>query len=85
MPDRARSFARPRRRPGRQEIQQRPPATGNTVLTIAWHLLSDPAVHYTDLGPAFYDSKAGRQRHARNLIRQLEHLTGKKVTLNEAA
>jgi transposase len=60
-------------------------ATGNTVLTIAWHLLSDPAARYTDLGPAFYDSKAGRQRHARNLIRQLEHLTGKKVTLNQAA
>jgi len=60
-------------------------ATGNTVLTIAYHLLCDPAARYTDLGPAFYDSKAGRERHARNLIRQLEHLTGKKVALNEAA
>jgi transposase len=60
-------------------------ATGNTVLTIAYHLLSDPAARYTDLGPGFYDSKAGRERHARNLIRQLEHLTGKKVALAEAA
>ncbi len=60
-------------------------ATGNTVLTIAYHLLCDPAARYTDLGPAFYDSKAGRERHARNLIRQLEHLTGKKVALKEAA
>ena len=59
--------------------------TGNTVLTIAYHLLSDPTARYTDLGPGFYDSKAGRERHARNLIRQLEHLTGKKVALNEAA
>jgi transposase len=60
-------------------------ATGNTVLTIAYHLLSDPAARYTDLGPGFYDSKAGREHHARNLIRQLEHLTGKKVALEEAA
>jgi hypothetical protein len=59
-------------------------ATGNTVLTIAY-LLSDPDARYTDLGPAFYDSKTGRERHARHLIRQPEHLTGKKVTLNEAA
>lgn len=59
-------------------------ATGNTVLTIAYHLLSDPDARYSDLGPGFYDSKAGRERHARNLIRQLEHLTGKKVALNEA-
>jgi transposase len=39
-------------------------ATGNTVLTIAYHLLADPTASYTDLGPAFYDSKTGRQRHA---------------------
>ena len=60
-------------------------ATGNTVLTIAYHLLSDPDASYTDLGPAFYDSKTGRERHTRNLIRQLEHLTGKKVALSQAA
>jgi transposase len=60
-------------------------ATGNTVLTIAYHLLSAPEAHYTDLGAGFYDSKTGRERHARNLIRQLEHLTGKKVALKEAA
>jgi transposase len=44
-----------------------------------------PTARYTDLGPGFYDSKAGRDRHARNLIRQLEHLTGKKVALEQAA
>ena len=60
-------------------------ATGNTILTIVYHLLSDPAARYTDLGPAFYDSTAGRERHTRNLIRQLEYLTGKKVALSQAA
>ena len=60
-------------------------ATGNTVLTIACYLLSDPDARYTGLGPAFHGSKTGRERHARHLIRQLEHLTGKKAALNEAA
>ncbi|MGO9218606.1 MAG: IS110 family transposase [Streptosporangiaceae bacterium] len=60
-------------------------ATGNTILTIVYHLLSDPAARYTDLGPAFYDSTVGRERHTRNLIRQLEYLTGKKVALSQAA
>ncbi len=26
-------------------------AVGNSILTIAWHLLSDPDAHFTDLGP----------------------------------
>jgi transposase len=60
-------------------------ATGNTILTIVYHLLSDPAARYTDLGPAFYDSTLGRQRHTRNLNRQLEYLTSKKVALSQAA
>jgi transposase len=58
-------------------------ATGNSVLTIVWHLLSDPDARYRDLGPDFYESKINKQRRERDLIRQLEHLTGQKVTLRE--
>jgi transposase len=56
-------------------------AVGNSVLTIVWHLLSDPEVRYCDLGPDFYQSHSNRQRQERNLIRQLQQLTGKTVTL----
>jgi transposase len=56
-------------------------AVGNSVLTIVWHLLSDPDARYRDLGPGFYESRIDRQRRRRDLIRQLEHLTGQKVYL----
>jgi transposase len=56
-------------------------ALGNSVLTIVWHLLSDPDAHYQDLGPDYHESKINRQRRQRDLIRQLEHLTGQKVNL----
>ena len=32
-------------------------AVGNSVLTIVWHLLSDPDAHYHDLGPDYYESR----------------------------
>ncbi|MFI9437949.1 MULTISPECIES: IS110 family transposase [Streptosporangium] len=57
-------------------------ALGNSILTIVWHLLSDPDVRYQDLGADFYESKINRQRRERDLVRQLERLTGKKVTLD---
>jgi transposase len=56
-------------------------AIGNSVLTIVWHLLSDPEARYHDLGPDFYESRVNQQRHQRNLIHQLERLTGQKVIL----
>lgn len=54
---------------------------GNSVLTIVWHLLADPDAHYHGLGSDFYQSKINARRRERDLVRQLEHLTGKKVTL----
>ncbi len=60
-------------------------AAGNSVLTIIWHLLSDPEARYHDLGPDFYASKISTDKRRRNLVRQLEALTGQKVTLNPAA
>jgi transposase len=56
-------------------------AVGNSVLTIIWHLLADPEAHYQDLGPDYYESKINTRRRERELIRRLEHLTGKKVSL----
>ena len=58
-------------------------AVGNSILTIAWHLLSDPAAHFTDLGPDWHDRLAPLRRK-RQLITELERLSGKKVTLHDA-
>ena len=59
-------------------------AVGNSILVIAWHLLSNPAARFTDLGPDWHDRLAPIRRK-RQLIAELERLSGKKVTLNDAA
>jgi transposase len=59
-------------------------AVGNSVLTIIWHLLADPEARYHDLGADFYQTKVNTRRRERDLVRQLEHLTGKEVTLEAA-
>ena len=59
-------------------------AVGRSILVIIWHLLSDPAARYADLGPGFYDTRISHQRSARNHVRHLEAL-GYKVTLEPAA
>jgi transposase len=59
-------------------------AAGNSILTIIWHLPSDPAAHFTDLGPDWHDRLAPLRRK-RQLIAELERLSGKKVTLQDAA
>ncbi|MGC1209912.1 MAG: IS110 family transposase [Micromonospora sp.] len=58
-------------------------AVGNSVLTIAWHLLSDPQARYHDLGPDFYDTRINKHRQARNLARQLEHITGQQIRITD--
>ena len=59
-------------------------AAGNSLLVIACHLLSDPDTHFTDLGPDRHDRLAPIRRK-RQLIAELERLSGKKVLLQEAA
>ncbi|HET9655746.1 MAG TPA: IS110 family transposase [Kineosporiaceae bacterium] len=59
-------------------------AVGRSILICVWHLLSDPAVDYVDLGPDFYDRRGGTQRAIRNHVRQLEGL-GYDVTLHPVA
>ncbi|WP_432982823.1 IS110 family transposase [Dactylosporangium sp. CA-233914] len=69
-----------RRRGNRRAIV----AVGRSILTIVWHLLSDPATRFTDLGADFYDTRVNPERRKRNHIRQLEAL-GYTVTLTQAA
>ena len=59
-------------------------AVGRSILTIIWHLLSDPKTGFRDLGPDFYANRTDTDRRKRNHIRQLEAL-GYTVTLAPAA
>jgi transposase len=59
-------------------------AVGNSLLVIIWHLLSDPTARFTDLGPDWHDRLAPIRRK-RQLITELERLSGMKVTLHPAA
>jgi len=59
-------------------------AVGNSILTIAYYLLSDPDARFTDLGPDWHDRIAPIRRK-RQLISELERLSGKKVLLQEEA
>ena len=69
---------------GRRGKQRALVAVGNSILVIAWHLLSDPAAHFTDLGPDWHDRLAPlRRKH--QLMTELERLSGKKVTLHDTA
>jgi transposase len=51
-----------------------------TQLVIAHALLSDPGAEYQDLGPGYYEQRAGTRRQARSHARALERL-GYKVTI----
>jgi transposase len=58
-------------------------AVGRSVLTIVWHLLSDPDATFHDLGVDFYDTRINPQRRARNHINALQAL-GYNVTIEPA-
>jgi transposase len=55
-------------------------ATGNSILTAAYALLSDPGARYTDLGADYYEQRMHTRRQARNHVKSLERL-GYKVTI----
>jgi transposase len=59
-------------------------AVARSILVIVWHLLTDPALRYRDLGSGYYASRVDKDRKTRNHIRQLEAL-GYAVTLAPAA
>ena len=49
-------------------------ALGRSILVIAWHLLSDPAARFQDLGPGYYAARIDPERRKRSHVRQLEAL-----------
>jgi transposase len=59
-------------------------AIARTILVITWHLLTDPAARYHELGASYYTSRIDTDKKTRNHIRQLEAL-GFSVTLSPAA
>lgn len=59
-------------------------AVARSILVIIWHLLSDPAARFTDLGAGYHASRIDTGRKARSHIRQLEAL-GFTVTIAQAA
>jgi transposase len=56
-------------------------AVGNSILTIIWHLLSDPTTRFHDLGADYYDTRINPERRARNLATALEAVTGQKIVI----
>jgi transposase len=58
-------------------------AVGRSILTIIWHLLSDPTARFIDLGTGFYDSRLDPEREKRRHIRRLQAL-GYSVTVEPA-
>ena len=67
------------RRRGKAKAQV---AVARSILVIIWHLLSDPAARYTDLGPGYYQDRIDKDRKLKNHIRQIQAL-GFTVTLNK--
>jgi transposase len=59
-------------------------AVARSILVIVWHLLTDRAARFHDLGPAWYAARIDKDRKTRSHIRQLEAL-GYTVTLAPAA
>jgi transposase len=72
-------YARIVRRRGKAKAQV---AVARSILIIIWHLLSDPAARFTDLGPGYYQSRTDTDRKLRNHIRQIQAL-GFDVTLTK--
>ncbi len=59
-------------------------AVARSILVIIWHLLSDPAARYADLGPGYYQARLDTDRKLRNHIRQIQAL-GFDVALTKTA
>ena len=59
-------------------------AVARSILTIAWHLLTNPTARYHDLGADYHTRRIDTERRTHSHVRQLEAL-GYKVTLAAAA
>jgi transposase len=70
-------YRRLARRPGKPKAQV---AVGNTQLKVYHKLLSNPGMHYEDLGPDYYEHRAGVLRQVHHHAAKLRDL-GFEVTL----
>jgi transposase len=59
-------------------------AVARSILVIIWHLLSNPAARFRDLGPDYHTNRLATQRRLRNYLAQLSAM-GYRVTLEPAA
>ncbi|HTH83894.1 MAG TPA: IS110 family transposase, partial [Mycobacterium sp.] len=75
--------ARYRRLARRRGKQKAIVATGNSVLTVVYYLLSDPMTTFCDLGPGYYESRINVHRRARDLVTQLQALTGQHIVIRD--
>jgi transposase len=75
--------ARYRRLARRRGKQKAIVATGNSVLTVIYHLLCDPDARFCDLGPGYYESRINKHRRARDLATQLQVLTGQHIVIRD--
>ncbi len=66
--------------PNAEASPRRKSPPGNTLLTIAYALLSDPTADYHDLGADYYDRHTQHRRQVASHLRSLQRL-GYKVTL----
>jgi transposase len=73
-------YSRIARRRGKAKAQV---AVARSILVIIWHLLADPAAHFTDLGPGYHQARTDTDRKLRNHIRQIQAL-GFTVNLTQA-
>jgi len=58
-------------------------ATGNAILVIVYHLLSDPAAQFHDLGGDYFTTRIDTNRRARSLAAALQAVTGQKITIRD--
>jgi transposase len=73
--------ARHRRIARRRGPQKAIVATGNAILVIVYHLLSDPAAQFHDLGADYFTTRIDTTRRAHNLAAALQAVTGQKITI----
>jgi transposase len=75
--------ARYRRIAKRHGKQKAIVATGNSVLVIVYHLLTDPSASFVDLGGDHYQSRVHHDRRARSLASQLQAVTGQRIVIRD--
>ncbi len=76
--------ARYRRIARRRGTKRAAVAVGRSILTIVWHLLSNPDTRFTDLGADHYDRRISTTATTRHHVRGLQAL-GYTVTLQPVA